>query len=241
MAVNVSVKADIKQATRYLTKVQRKVVPLATAKAITFTAERVQKYQTELIPKIFKNPTKTTRNAVYKTSATVAKPTAFVGIKDVRGEDRWLLHHVQGGPRAKKGSERVNGQGRLASWTAMGRDAKRNKFGNITRSTYSKMFADAQLADAYKGDYSSTKTKAAGGTKKIKYFAGVTSKGRRAIYLKSGGKKNPKITPMLVEVSQPMYRKRWPFYTVGNKIARRQFPELFNKQLNRELAKLGKS
>jgi hypothetical protein len=238
MPVNINVKADIKEATRYLSRVQRKVVPVATAKALTFTAERVQKEQTRIIPQIFSNPTRTTRKAVYKTTATVAKPTVFVGIKDVRGENRWLEHHITGGARPKKGSERAGGRGRLGAWTAMGRDAKKNKFGNIPRATYAKMFADAQLANAFSGDYSSTKTKAAGGTKAINYFAGVTRKGRRAIYKKTGGKRNPKITPMLIEVSRPTYRKRWPFYRVGNKMARRVFPRLFNKQLDRELAKL---
>ena len=235
MSFNIDVRSDIKEVTRYLNRVQRKVVPLATAKALTFTAERLQKHHTKLIPQIFSNPTKTTRNAVFKTSATPNRLTSSVFVKDVRGELNWLLHHIEGGPRKQKGSERRT---RLGLWTAAGKNAPRNKFGNIPRATYAKMFADAQLAGGFTGDYANTKTKRAGGTKAIKFFAGRTRSGKRAIYKKVGGKRNPRIIPMLVEVRKPRYRKRWPFNKINNSMSKRLFPELFRKQLNRELAKI---
>ena len=238
MAISIDVRTDIKSATKRLTRIQKSVVPLATAKALTFTAEKVQKHQTQLIPKIFSNPTKTTRNAVRKTSATPKKLEASVFIKDVRGEHKWLLHHIEGGPRPQKGSERAAGRGRLAPWTAAGKDAKRNRYGNIPRATYAKMFADAQLAGLYSGDYASTTPKRRGGIKKIKYFAGVTRSGKRAIYQRVGGKKSKKIIPVLVEIKKPTYRKRWPFFKVGIKMSRRLFPGLFRKSLTRELARL---
>ena len=233
--IKIDVRSDIRDITKKLNRLQRSVIPLATAKALTFTAERVQKEQTAMIPKVFSNPTPTTRNAVYKTAATTSKLFSSVYIKDVRGEVKWLLHHIEGGPRLQKGSER---RGRMGEWTAAGKNAPRNRYGNITRSTYAKMFADAQLTGRFSGDYSKTKTKAAGGSKLIRYFAGRTRTGKRVIYKRVGGKRSRQVIPMLVETRKPTYKKRWPFFRTGKRQAERIFPELFIKSIRREIAKL---
>jgi len=38
--MEIDVRADVKEATRYLSRVQKRAVPIATAKALTFTAEQ---------------------------------------------------------------------------------------------------------------------------------------------------------------------------------------------------------
>ena len=234
--MQITVKADVKNLTRGLSLIQRRHIPLATAKALTFTAQAIAEKQRKTIPQIFSNPVRQTRKSVFFTKATLKSMSARVYIDDDKGQYKWLQHHIDGGARLQKGSERRN---RLGPWTAMGKDAPKNAYGNITRARYSKMFADAQLAGGFTGDYASTKTKAAGGKKQIKYFKGKTKSGKDAIYLKSGGKRNPKITPMLISTSKPTYRKRWPFYKTVGVVSRQQFPIQFTKQLAREIKKAG--
>jgi hypothetical protein len=233
--MEINVRVDTKQLTRSLKLIQKRHIPMATAKALTFTAERIEKANKKIIPQIFSNPTKVTRNSVWKQPATPNRLYARVFIKDVRGEEKWLMHHVKGGARKKKGSER---RGRIGDWTAMGKNAPRNQYGNITRARYSKMFADVQRAGLYSGDYASTKTKAQGGTKKIKYFMRKGKGGKNVIYMKSG-RGGKKITPMLVETKQPTYRKRWPFYKIARSVYKREYDRLFSKQLAREIKKAG--
>lgn len=52
--IEMSVKAEVKEATRYLTRVQRKQLPFATARALTWTAQAAQKEIQEEIPQRFK-------------------------------------------------------------------------------------------------------------------------------------------------------------------------------------------
>ena len=235
--MQIDVRTNIKGIQKNLNIVEKSVFPLALAKALTFTAERIQKEQTRLIPQVFSNPIPKTRKSVFKKTANKNSLTAGTFLKDVRGEYKWMEHHIDGGSRPQKGSERAAGTGRIGSWSAMGKDAPRNQYGNITRATYSKMFADVQRAGLYSGDYANTKTKAAGGTKNIKHFMVKGKNGKNIIFKKSGrGGKN--ITPMLVETAKPTYRKRWPFYRVARSIAKRQFPILLRKSIDREVKKL---
>jgi hypothetical protein len=230
--MQISVRTNIKAVRKNLNIVEKQVFPIATAKALTFTAERAQKAVSKQIPQVFSNPTPKTRKSVFKSTATLKKPTASVFLKDVRGEYRWLQHHIDGGARPQKGSERRN---RLAPWTAAGKNMTRNQYGNITRGRYAKMFADSQLTGQFSGDYSSTKTKAKGGTKKISYFKTKTRTGKSMIMWK---KNKSTIIPALVETSKPTYRKRWPFYRTVRSVTKRKFPIQLRKSINREVRKL---
>ena len=143
-----------------------------------------------------------------------------------------MEHHIDGGARPQKGSERRN---RIGPWTAMGKDMVKNQFGNITRGRYSKMFADAQTAGGFTGDYANTKSKAAGGTKKIKYFKMRAKSGKQMIMWR---KNKSTIIPALVETAKPTYRIRWPFYRIVDAVTQKRFPLLFKKSLDREVRKI---
>ena len=232
--LSIDVRTNIKGVQKNFTRIQKQALPLATAKAMTFTAEKAQKALLAQIPQKFKNPIPATRKSVFKSSATVRNPTAKVFMKDVRGEYRWMEHHIDGGARLQKGSERRN---RIGPWTAMGKDMVKNQYGNITKGRYTKMFADAQTASGASGsgDYASTKTKAKGGTKTIKYFKMRSKSGKQMIMWRKNKKT---IIPALVETVKPRYRVRWPFYRIVAAVTQARYPELFRKSLAREVKKL---
>jgi len=56
--ISLSVKSDVKKLTRHLTKIQKKQVPFATARALTWTVKEIQKGIANDIPKIFKTTRK---------------------------------------------------------------------------------------------------------------------------------------------------------------------------------------
>jgi len=51
--ISINVKSNVKQFTRHLTKIEKKQVPFATARALTWTAQDVQKWLIKKIPAIF--------------------------------------------------------------------------------------------------------------------------------------------------------------------------------------------
>ncbi|MDY6790521.1 MAG: hypothetical protein SWH54_04550 [Thermodesulfobacteriota bacterium] len=51
--ISINVKSNVKQFTRHLTRIEKKQVPFATARALTWTAQDVQKWLIKKIPSIF--------------------------------------------------------------------------------------------------------------------------------------------------------------------------------------------
>ena len=118
MAVNVSVKADIKQATRYLTKVQRKQIPFATSLAINKTLQNIQKKEQEQMVVRLDRPTSQTVKAVRiaPSKKKVLPISGSVFLLDWAAE--YLNYQIEGGTRRTKTAVPTS-------------NAKLNKFGNI--------------------------------------------------------------------------------------------------------------
>jgi len=210
----------------------------ATAKALTFTAERAQRRVTKIIPRVFDKPTPFTRKSVRKTTANVLARgplSSNVYFKDIRandlfGEMHYLQPQVAGGTRVQKRAEK-----RLGGYWVPGKDARLNKYGNLTRGTWNKALADIGKYGQFTGDAANTLTKAQGGTKRILYFLRRHKNGRRVIYKKV----RKRIIPWMVEVSRPQYRVRLRFRKIVTKVAAKEYGPLFDKAMQRELAKAG--
>lgn len=202
-------------------------VTRASAKALTFTAERAQRKTTKFIPQVFNQPTPFTRKSVRKTSASPHKLESNVFFKDISPTRRHYLEpQVAGGFRPQKAAEK-----RFGGYWVPGRDAKLNKYGNLTKGTWSKAIADLQLANSTRN----TRTKAQGGTKRILYFMRKHKSGKRIIYKKVRGG----IVPWMVEVSRPRYRRRLRFHKIVRNVMAKEYAPLFDKAMQRELAKAG--
>jgi len=195
----------------------------ATAKALTFTAERAQRRVTKIIPRVFDKPTPFTRKSVRKTTANVLARgplSSNVYFKDIRANDLFgEMHYLQ----------------RLGGYWVPGKDARLNKYGNLTRGTWNKALADIGKYGQFTGDAANTLTKAQGGTKRILYFLRRHKNGRRVIYKKV----RKRIIPWMVEVSRPQYRVRLRFRKIVTKVAAKEYGPLFDKAMQRELAKAG--
>lgn len=212
----------------------QQALPIATAKALTFTAERAQNKATKMIPQVFNQPTPFTRRAVRKTSATPRRLYSEVLIKDLSAtRQHYLLPQIRGGKRPQGRAEK-----RLGGYWVPGREARRNRYGNLTKGTWSKILADLQLFGLRTGDAANTLTRRQGGKKRILYFMRRHSNGKRVIYKKLGKKR---IVPWLIEVSEPRYHVRFPFPKVVSVTMRAEYPAIFDRVLTREVERFARA
>lgn len=98
--VQLSVKADIKQVTRYLTNVQKKQVPFAAAGALTDTAFAARKAERAQIVKKLDRPKPFTVNGFRVKKASKTRLISSVFVTDLVWD--YLRWQVQGGARKPK-------------------------------------------------------------------------------------------------------------------------------------------
>jgi hypothetical protein len=116
---SIDISHNIKDVQKQLTRLQRKQIPFAAAKALTDTAWDAQRAVTRQIPQKLDRPTKFTRGAIGVKRATKRKLISEVFVKPVQAE--YLKWQIDGGVR------RISGVGTGVPT----KNKKLNKFGNI--------------------------------------------------------------------------------------------------------------
>ena len=228
--VSLNIKADIKDATRYLTRVQKKQIPFATALALTKTAQEVKKGLINEIKQSFDRPTRFTLNSLYVKPAKKRDLEAFVKVKDESLKAipaaKWLAAQIHGGARHAKGSEvLLRRRGILGpnEYMVPGRGVRLNRFGNVTRGQIQKILSNL---GAQRDKYQNTTNKS-----KKAYFVG-TINGQRGIW----ERRAKGVRPAFIFVNRPHYRKRFKFFKVAHKIISRRFRKNFDRALRRALS-----
>jgi hypothetical protein len=109
-----SVKSNIEDAVRDI-RATREQIAIATAKALTFTAERVRDAERREIQQVFDRPTPFTMSSLFMSGATPARLEARVWFKDIGGYGgsrknvgtaaaHYLVPQVYGGGRGSSSS-----------------------------------------------------------------------------------------------------------------------------------------
>jgi hypothetical protein len=232
--IEINVKADVKEATRWLNDIQRKQVPFATAKALTSTAKLVQaELKREMLAE-FDNPSAFTKNSTYSTSATKVTLQAEAGIKD-RGmrvtPAKLLKEHFTGGLRGGKPMERaLIAMGALPSgWRAVpGQGMTLDGFGNPKRNQVREILGSLRSkASVYQGRGKKMAL--------VGYFLvpiGSDSNLTPGIYWRSGSS----IKPMFIFVKQATYRKVIDLPGIASKVVAKSFNAQFRAALDTALA-----
>ena len=118
MAVALNIKSDIKKATRFLTKMQKKQIPFATSLALNASAVSIQKVEKQKIVRDLDNPTPATVKSIRVSRSTKRNLNASVFV--LPWAAKYLRYQIEGGTRAPRGrTEAVPVAIRL------------NKYGNI--------------------------------------------------------------------------------------------------------------
>jgi hypothetical protein len=215
-----------------------KEVTMATAKALTFTAEVVQASEIDKMKEVFDRPTPFTTKGLFKKTANTRDLTASVYFKDFAGKGvpagRYLLPQIEGGERKAKSTERrllpfMSGY----KFAMPGQGAALNAYGNMSGSTLVQIMAQIGVLNA--GDNETLKSKARNKRQaKARYFippAGSPLK--PGVYRRDSSG----IKPMLIFTSKAQYKPRFSFYSHGLAVAERVFPEKYDKAIEREMRK----
>lgn len=210
------VKVDIGPAQHHLANVQRRIA-YAKAIALTKTAKRLQAMAEDEVSKVFSKPTKYVRNGFYVQSASVSKPVAVIGIKDRQA--KILLPHISGGSRDRKPFEQrlASDDARASGYWVPGQGVKLNAEGNLTKGQIKQIVAGLSKSGRY-GDVFVGKPL---GIPNAPY--GIWA--RRS----KNGRRIASLTPLLIKIEKPNYRKRFDFYGIVEKNAQRIFNEEFNR------------
>ncbi len=209
MTASVKIKINMKRVTRFMSDVQRKQIPFATALAITNTLHIARKDVGKQLEKDIDRPVPWTKRGF---RVDGAKKTTLTGrLFIMPSQARYMHYQIEGGVRKPKGQA-------LALPPAKHRsgDVRRNKYGNIPKTQQ----ARAQIS---KGAFSAT----------INGVAGIWKAPKKT---KTGKvRKGQKMKLMLAYEKQAVYRPRFRFYERGHNSIRVNWPREFNKAFARAM------
>jgi hypothetical protein len=208
--------SGINEIKRDLERMQKKMRDDAK-KALNNTAFSVKKKLDENIVESFDNPVPFTKRAIGVEQATRENLKARVFIRDP--QLKYLREHVEGGARPAKASERrfTRDTGAAKSFWVPGAGIKLNRFGNLSIAAVKSIAAKLNARGAYAGSV----------------FFGQPKGMPPGIYARRGrGKRVTGVIPLLIQVDQPRYRKRFKFYEVAEQAASSEL----SRQMNRALA-----
>lgn len=229
-------------------------VPLITAKALTFTAQKAQKSIIEAMPRVFEGgATRYTLGATRIERATVDNLQARVAIKNdsaVAGNipENYLFPQVFGGPRREKRFERsMRYAGLLASGARaiLSTAADVDQFGNFKRGELQRILTATRSAfDPFQRKTSSARSRR--NARKAPYFAvgegRVTIAGGELVRKKESlpagiyrreGKRGIKPVFLFVR-KQPTYKPRLDFTGLARATVKREFSATFLRLLRAE-------
>ena len=117
--MNIRVDDNIAAVRRQLTRLERKQIPFAAAKALTMTASDAKRAIDRQLPMKLDRPTRFTMNAIAIRRATKSNQQSEVYVRPLQAQ--YLRYQIEGGVRKARG-------GGIGVPT---RNARLNKFGNI--------------------------------------------------------------------------------------------------------------
>jgi len=208
-------------------------LPLAVAKALTFTVQKAQKAVVAEMPRVFEGgATRYTLNATRIEPATPTKLAALLAVKDRSDSgnkpESYLFPEVYAGTRSEKRFERAlryAGLLQRGESAILARTAPRDAYGNALRSQLQALLKAARgapkAATVPKGT-KARRTPAQTVPRKSPYFRGQI-RGRSdlaAIFAADGGEAFPLF---ILTRKRPSYRRRLDFEGVTRETAEREF------------------
>jgi hypothetical protein len=222
------------------------VVPLVTAKALTFTAQSAQKAIVAAMPRVFQSPTRFTLNSTRIEPATPEKLIARVAVKDRAAAgttvaQNVLLPGVEGGRRGEKRFERslrFSGLMVQGEYAVPGAAATLDGAGNLSAAAIRTVLK--QLQGEVRGAKGAKRRRLA--KRKNDLFVGTPAgRGNRpaGVYRREGGGREGqrRLRPLLIFVrKQPTYRARLDFTDLAATTARADFPAIQRRLLAKAAA-----
>lgn len=239
---DVSVEADVKHVTRWLSKECKRKMPGVITNSLNATGKQVRTDSRAIITRAFNNPTKPTISATWVERAKESKPEIMIYLRETTtGKSRvapvqWLKAQVHGGPREPKASEkRMRMSGRMLSnqFYIVNPKHRSAKTGNITGGKVEAILSQLQSAELYAG-YTANQTPGSKkkGRKKNQYFT-ISKAGRPVGVFVRKGKTTENVLGFMNR--SPQYRVRLPFYDYTTQLFNKHWPDNWRANLKKSL------
>ena len=229
--MQIQIRSNALEIRRWLDDAQKKQIPFATVMAMTQTAKDVAWEEIGVMQRVFDRPTPYTLNALQVKPATKAKMIASVEFKEFGGTPakRFLNPEVYGGPRSQKSHERqIAPLLKGYSYLVPARGVALNQFGNVPGATIRRVLS--QLRVSPNADANASGSKRSKANRRAQAFF-VNKQGNMVMQ-----RKGKLVTPFLVGVKSPNYRKRFPFHETAEAVVKDRFAVNFEIAFQRAMA-----
>jgi hypothetical protein len=238
--ISIDIRADVTDAIKGLTRLEKEQVPFATAVALTRSAKNAETNLKAEIGRVFERPTPFTQNSIYTRVATKRDLTASVEVKNFAGKAdapiRWLAPQIYGGGRRRKRFEQLLAtQGLLpvGLYAVPGLGARLDRYGNMSRGQIVQILSAVGASrDAGQNRRGKRKGRRRGGDYFVARAGGHLKPG---VYERIGFAFGSAVRPVLLFVKAPFYRKRLRFFEITQDTVRVEFPRQFVIALNAAL------
>jgi hypothetical protein len=233
--MQIDVRSNIKEITRWLDDAQKKQIPFATAYSMTLTARDVAWEEIGVMQRVFDRPTPYALNALMVKPATTKSMVAQVEFKEGFAgtpAKRFLNPHVNGGARSQKSHElQLAPLLKGYSYVIPASGYPLNAYGNLNGGTLRKIISQLQVsrnADANASQSARSRAKRSAQA----FF--VSKRGQ--VIMERKGKA---VRPALVGIRSPRYAKRFPFYETAAAVVRDRLEVNFEVAFQRAMATSG--
>jgi hypothetical protein len=208
-------KVDASAVIRALKNFRAERAPMVLAYAMTKTGQDIKAEEIALMRSVFDRPTRYTLNALRLKPATKTDLQAVVDFKDFGGTPAWkyLGPNVEGGPRRNKSHELALQRAGILDqdeYCVPGRGVKLDANGNMRGSLISQILSQVKASSDPMQNQTERSTKRRARRGGASYFVLRGNTAPDGIYYRKPGAKF--ITPIVMFVIPPRYRKVYPFY-----------------------------
>lgn len=217
--IKFSVKHDLDKLTARIGRMGRDQIPFATAKALTRTAQAVQRAMPAAMEKGLDRPTEFTKRGTFIVPARKNTLAAIVGFKDRQAE--YMRYQIEGGVRApKKKALRLPGEVVL------------NEYGNLPKGTIARLIQAAKS-----GKYGAVVKKRLGigdrrkGAGDLDLFYGQPRGFPDlpvGIWRRLPGKPGKLVPVIVFPKAMAKYKPRFRFHALVERVVREAFPREFS-------------
>lgn len=239
--ISVSAKIDLKPLTRFVSDLEKKQVPFATAKTLTDLAKNTEKETYAQMRSVWDRPTPFVMRGLRTKPATKRDLTAQVFVKDwspggknTRGLADIIGHQFAGGSRQRKALEYHFERAGLISageYLAPGEGARLDQYGNLSRGQTQQIMSQMRVGlDPYSWSTKSTRSR-----RNVKKAGAMfwSRGGRlpRGVWMRAGAG----VKPILIVISRPNYRQTINLQRNADMVTRRDAQALFSKNMQTAL------
>lgn len=243
--MQINIRENTSDLIKYFERINKKIMPEVITDALNRTAYKIRTEHKKEMERIFDRPTRFTLNSIFvkpakKNMAEIFAQVDFIG-HAYKGTPagRYLLPHIEGGPRKLKGFEvRLKSQGILPNghFITPGRAAKLNASGNISQGLIQQVLS---FFGSQRDDAQNTKFGTGRRQQKSKFVLLPARNGKAGGIWRSG--KGNQLLPIMTFVKNPTYKKIYALDQITDRIYRDNIARYLTDSFDKAIARSAKA